>query len=102
LPEGHVCRCNLAASGCNCLLVEAVFIMSDRGHDEYETVYAFRSNQGGEGTFLRDLSVFYQGNIDSIQAQFPEITLCPEDFLNVNLIPTPVLEETIRQFVGAE
>jgi len=64
--------------------------------------FARDENNRARGTFSRDLGTFYRDNFDSIQAQFPEITLCPDDYVNVRLLPIPVLEETIRQFVGAE
>ena len=78
--------------------------MSDLDHDEYGNVYAFVSAEveNVEGSFSHDLGTFYRDNFDSFQAQFPEIDLRPDGYRNMRLVQTPVLEEAIRQFVGAE
>ena len=70
--------------------------------DERWQIMDFVIDEGREGTFLYDVSTFYQANFDSIQAQLPEIDLCPEDYSRMRTLPLPVVEEAIRQFLRAE
>jgi len=68
--------------------------------DERWQIMDFVIYEGREGTFSFDLATFYRDNFDSIQAQFPEITLDPDGYRRMRTLPIPVLEEMIRQFVG--
>ena len=94
LPEGHECQCNLAVSGCDCLLVEAVFLISNRSHTGHGLVRDFVSGQVDDGSFVYNLRLFYQDNIEHIRAEFPDNTL--SENADLRGLSLPVLERLIQ------